>query len=155
MRSREVFYSRVKGELEAELARLPFTGLAIARPSLLVGSRDDLGQPVRPGELWGVRLKSGPGLPNPCQLQAHRRERRRRGAARDRSHRAGNERDAFGRDALGLAMPTNAWYPAANVAYGREVALTHRHERVPEFASNLAAAMSFCNCGFGGVGCGF
>jgi uncharacterized protein YbjT (DUF2867 family) len=51
-----IFYSRVKGELEAELARLPFTGLAIARPSLLVGSREDLGQPVRPGELWGVRL---------------------------------------------------------------------------------------------------
>ena len=51
-----IFYSRVKGELEAELARLHFTGLTIARPSLLVGSREELGQPGRPGEQWGVKL---------------------------------------------------------------------------------------------------
>lgn len=51
-----VFYSRIKGELEQELARLPFAGLAIARPSLLVGSRADVGQPTRPGEEWGYKI---------------------------------------------------------------------------------------------------
>lgn len=45
-----VFYSRVKGELEDALAKMPFTGLVIARPSMLVGNREELGQPVRRGE---------------------------------------------------------------------------------------------------------
>jgi uncharacterized protein YbjT (DUF2867 family) len=45
-----VFYNRVKGELEEALARLAFEGLVIARPSLLVGDREALGQPVRPAE---------------------------------------------------------------------------------------------------------
>ena len=48
-----VFYSRVKGELEDDLARLGYEGLVIARPSLLVGDRAALGQPIRPGERWG------------------------------------------------------------------------------------------------------
>jgi uncharacterized protein YbjT (DUF2867 family) len=52
LRSR-VFYSRVKGELEDKLAAMPFAGLVIARPSLLVGSREDLGQPGRRGEDLG------------------------------------------------------------------------------------------------------
>ena len=51
-----IFYSRVKGELEDDLARLPFAGLAIARPSLLVGARAELGQPSRPGEEWGSAI---------------------------------------------------------------------------------------------------
>ncbi len=34
-----VFYSRVKGELEAELARLPFRTVVALRPSLLAGER--------------------------------------------------------------------------------------------------------------------
>ncbi|WP_246739818.1 nucleoside-diphosphate sugar epimerase [Bradyrhizobium aeschynomenes] len=51
-----VFYSRVKGELEQDLAALPFAGVVIARPSLLVGARAELGQPDRPGEEWGNRL---------------------------------------------------------------------------------------------------
>lgn len=34
-----VFYTRVKGELEAELARLPFRTLVVLRPSLLAGER--------------------------------------------------------------------------------------------------------------------
>ncbi|MGY4305389.1 uncharacterized protein YbjT (DUF2867 family) [Bradyrhizobium sp. USDA 4369] len=51
-----IFYSRVKGELENDLTALPFTGLVIARPSLLVGARAELGQPNRPGEEWGNRL---------------------------------------------------------------------------------------------------
>jgi uncharacterized protein YbjT (DUF2867 family) len=45
-----VFYNRVKGELEEALARLSFDGLAVARPSLLVGDREALGQPKRPAE---------------------------------------------------------------------------------------------------------
>ncbi|MGJ5073984.1 nucleoside-diphosphate sugar epimerase [Bradyrhizobium oligotrophicum] len=53
-----VFYSRVKGELEDELTALPFEGLVIARPSLLVGARTELGQPSRPGEEWGNRLNN-------------------------------------------------------------------------------------------------
>lgn len=45
-----IFYNRVKGEVEEALARLPFEGLLIARPSLLVGDREALGQPARPAE---------------------------------------------------------------------------------------------------------
>lgn len=48
--SSKVFYSRVKGELEEALGQLPFSGLVIARPSLLVGDRAALGQAVRPLE---------------------------------------------------------------------------------------------------------
>ncbi len=51
-----IFYSRVKGELEDELTALPLEGLVIARPSLLVGARTELGQPSRPGEEWGNTL---------------------------------------------------------------------------------------------------
>lgn len=45
-----LFYNRVKGETEEALAQLPFEGLVIARPSLLVGDREALGQPVRTAE---------------------------------------------------------------------------------------------------------
>jgi uncharacterized protein YbjT (DUF2867 family) len=45
-----IFYNRVKGELEEALAQLSFDGLVIARPSLLTGDREELGQPERPGE---------------------------------------------------------------------------------------------------------
>lgn len=45
-----IFYSRVKGELEDALAALPFEGLVIARPSMLAGDREALGQPERRGE---------------------------------------------------------------------------------------------------------
>jgi uncharacterized protein YbjT (DUF2867 family) len=45
-----IFYNRVKGELEGGLAELPFEGLVIARPSLLTGDREALGQPERFGE---------------------------------------------------------------------------------------------------------
>jgi uncharacterized protein YbjT (DUF2867 family) len=48
-----VFYNRVKGELEDDLARLGYQALVIARPSLLAGDRAALGQPIRPGEQWG------------------------------------------------------------------------------------------------------
>src|SRR3954465_11547096 len=45
-----IFYNRTKGEIEDALAALPFTGLVIARPSMLAGDRASLGQPVRAGE---------------------------------------------------------------------------------------------------------
>lgn len=45
-----VFYNRVKGELEEALAQLSFEGLVIARPSLLMGDREALGQRERPAE---------------------------------------------------------------------------------------------------------
>lgn len=54
--SSPVFYNRVKGELERDLARLGFEGLVIARPSLLIGPREALGQPLRRGEQWGERI---------------------------------------------------------------------------------------------------
>ncbi|HEY1772969.1 MAG TPA: NAD(P)H-binding protein [Gammaproteobacteria bacterium] len=52
----KIFYSRVKGELEEALSDLPFEGLVMARPSMLVGNREDLGQPVRRGEIWAAAL---------------------------------------------------------------------------------------------------
>ena len=42
-----VFYNRVKGEMEAALSALGFDSLVIAQPSLLMGDRAALGQPVR------------------------------------------------------------------------------------------------------------
>lgn len=42
----KLFYGRVKGELENALAQMPFEGLVIARPSLLVGDRERIGQPL-------------------------------------------------------------------------------------------------------------
>jgi uncharacterized protein YbjT (DUF2867 family) len=45
-----VFYNRVKAETEAELAKIGFERLVIARPSLLVGNRAALGQGPRFGE---------------------------------------------------------------------------------------------------------
>lgn len=45
-----IFYNRVKGEAEEALSRLPFKGLVVARPSLLTGDREALGQPARTAE---------------------------------------------------------------------------------------------------------
>ncbi|MDW6091344.1 NAD-dependent epimerase/dehydratase family protein [Vibrio rhizosphaerae] len=44
------FYNRVKGELEAALTDLSPDGLVIARPSMLLGDREALGQPIRASE---------------------------------------------------------------------------------------------------------
>lgn len=49
-----IFYTRVKGELEDALTALPFERLVIARPSMLAGDRESLGQPARSGE--GIAL---------------------------------------------------------------------------------------------------
>lgn len=53
-----VFYNRVKGDMQAALVQLGFESLSIAQPSLLVGDRAALGQPVRAGEVWAARLLS-------------------------------------------------------------------------------------------------
>ncbi|HEX9812516.1 MAG TPA: nucleoside-diphosphate sugar epimerase [Burkholderiales bacterium] len=60
-----VFYSRVKGELEDALAALNFGGLVVARPSMLVGDREALGQPVRSGERVAMHVGAvlGPLIP--------------------------------------------------------------------------------------------
>ncbi len=45
-----LFYSRVKGDMEAALEGLGFERLVIARPSMLAGDRAALDQPIRSGE---------------------------------------------------------------------------------------------------------
>jgi uncharacterized protein YbjT (DUF2867 family) len=52
--SSPVFYSRVKGEVEASAAKLPYRSVTFFRPSLLVGER---GVP-RPGERVGAAIGS-------------------------------------------------------------------------------------------------
>jgi uncharacterized protein YbjT (DUF2867 family) len=51
-----IFYNRVKGELEEALARLPLDALVIAQPSLLLGDRAALKQPLRVGERFASWL---------------------------------------------------------------------------------------------------
>ena len=51
-----VFYDRVKGDMQAAVADLGFDSVVFAQPSLLVGDRAALGQPVRTGEVWATRL---------------------------------------------------------------------------------------------------
>jgi len=51
-----VFYNRVKGEMQAAIAMLGFASVTFAQPSLLMGDRAALGQPVRAGEVWATRL---------------------------------------------------------------------------------------------------
>lgn len=52
------FYNRVKGEMETAVAALGFDSVVIARPSLLAGEREALGQPSRSGEQWALRLSA-------------------------------------------------------------------------------------------------
>lgn len=49
------FYARVKGEAEDALAALGFEHTVFARPSLLLGGREALGQPARPAEALAQR----------------------------------------------------------------------------------------------------
>jgi len=53
-----VLYNRVKGDMEAAIADLGYGSVAIAQPSLLMGDRAALGQPLRSGEVWATRLLS-------------------------------------------------------------------------------------------------
>jgi uncharacterized protein YbjT (DUF2867 family) len=57
-----VFYNRVKGEMEEAVGALGYESVVLARPSLLLGDRESLGQPTRSGEVWAARLL-GPLLP--------------------------------------------------------------------------------------------
>lgn len=65
----KVFYSRVKGELEDALAAMPFEGMVFARPSLLVGDREVLGQPTRQGEVLGSALGKAVGFLIPANYR--------------------------------------------------------------------------------------
>jgi uncharacterized protein YbjT (DUF2867 family) len=52
-----IFYNRVKGEMEAAVTALGYPTLIIARPSMLLGDRQSLAQPTRPGErFWGPAM---------------------------------------------------------------------------------------------------
>jgi uncharacterized protein YbjT (DUF2867 family) len=64
-----VFYNRVKGEMEQALTGLGFDRLVIARPSLLLGERNALGQPARPGEQLAQRLMPAVGWLIPRKLR--------------------------------------------------------------------------------------
>jgi uncharacterized protein YbjT (DUF2867 family) len=64
-----IFYSRVKGDLEEELAKLPFQGVVIARPSLLEGRRAELGQRSRPGEDLGFAVDRWVGFLIPANYR--------------------------------------------------------------------------------------
>jgi uncharacterized protein YbjT (DUF2867 family) len=55
-RGSRVFYNRVKGEMEAAVTALAYATVTLAQPSLLAGDRAALGQPVRAGEVWVLRL---------------------------------------------------------------------------------------------------
>jgi len=48
----KIFYSRMKGELEREIQKLPFETIHIIRPGMLSGERAE----VRPGEKLGIGL---------------------------------------------------------------------------------------------------
>lgn len=65
----KIFYSRVKGELEQALLQMPFESLVIARPSMLVGDRKLLGQPVRRGEVLAARLQKFLGFLIPANYK--------------------------------------------------------------------------------------
>lgn len=51
-----IFYSRVKGEMQAAVAQLGYESVTFAQPALLLGDRAALGQPARSGEVWAERL---------------------------------------------------------------------------------------------------
>lgn len=51
-----LFYSRVKGEVEAAIAGLGYEGVVFARPSMLAGDREKLGQATRGGEQLALQV---------------------------------------------------------------------------------------------------
>ncbi len=64
-----VFYNRCKGEVEQALAAMGWPHLVIARPSLLLGARQALGQPARPVEAVMQRLIPALGWLVPASLR--------------------------------------------------------------------------------------
>ncbi len=67
--SASVFYNRVKGEVEQALTAQGWPQLVIARPSLLLGARTDLGQAARPMESLAQWLMPAVGWLVPRQLR--------------------------------------------------------------------------------------
>ena len=69
-----VFYNRVKGETEAAIAKLPFKGVQIFRPSLLLGERAEfrLGERVaeKASKLFSFLLVGALGRYRPVQARA-------------------------------------------------------------------------------------
>jgi len=53
----KIFYSRMKGELERDVKKLPFEGIHIIRPGMLAGERKE----VRTGERIGIGVMSAIG----------------------------------------------------------------------------------------------
>ncbi len=53
----KIFYSRMKGELERDIKKIPFETIHILRPGMLKGKRDK----VRTGEILGVALLNAIG----------------------------------------------------------------------------------------------
>jgi uncharacterized protein YbjT (DUF2867 family) len=51
-----VFYNRVKGDMQAAVGALGYDSVTFAQPSLLLGDRAALGQPVRRIEAWAMSL---------------------------------------------------------------------------------------------------
>lgn len=64
-----IFYNRIKGETEQALSALGFATLVIARPSLLVGDRHAVGQPVRRGEEIGTQVSRWIGFAIPANYR--------------------------------------------------------------------------------------
>jgi uncharacterized protein YbjT (DUF2867 family) len=64
-----VFYNRVKGEMEAAVATLGYDSVIIARPSLLLGDREALGQPQRRAERLAARLTGPLGALIPASVR--------------------------------------------------------------------------------------
>ena len=65
-----IFYNRTKGELEQSLSELGYCTLVIARPSVLSGDRESLGQRQRPGETLALVLGRWLGRLVPDDYQA-------------------------------------------------------------------------------------
>ena len=57
-----IFYNQVKGEMQDAVAALGYASVTFAQPSLLLGDRTSLAQPVRGNEVWTTRLL-GPLFP--------------------------------------------------------------------------------------------
>jgi len=64
-----VFYNRCKGEVEQALASQGWPQLVVARPSLLLGERQALGQPARPMESLAQRLMPAVGWLIPASVR--------------------------------------------------------------------------------------
>lgn len=65
-----VFYSRTKGEAEEALCQLGFSSVVLARPSLLAGARQTLGQAARPGERVALAASRWLGFMVPAAYRA-------------------------------------------------------------------------------------